>query len=78
MNECEYHHWIAWSACNSTCGGVRYRAKPICCKTEYVSLDECLQSCNITRQQYYKDEYEEQSCGGCTNGKFYVGIIDIF
>ncbi|CAC5402617.1 unnamed protein product [Mytilus coruscus] len=70
LNVCESFPWIAWTACNSTCGGVRYRAKPICCENapnRQVSFDECLQSCNITRQQYFKDKYEEQSCGSCTN-----------
>ncbi|CAC5379892.1 unnamed protein product [Mytilus coruscus] len=70
LNACEFYPWIAWTACNSTCGGVRYRVKPICCEnvqSRQVSFDECLQSCNITRQQYLKDKYEEQSCGSCTN-----------
>ncbi|XP_063402403.1 neurocan core protein-like [Mytilus trossulus] len=70
LHECEFYPWEAWSACNSTCGGTRYRMKPLCCvhvQGQQTTFDECLQSCNITRQQYFQNKYEEQSCEGCTN-----------
>lgn len=73
LKPCEYYPWAPWAACNSTCGGFRYRMKPLCCTHtagQQQSFDECLQSCNVTRSVYFKTQYEEQLCDKCsTHGK---------
>lgn len=74
---CDIMSWIAWSECDSTCGGVRYRSKPICCvQIPYQqTFDECLLACKIPLSLYYKTNYEEQACKACNHGKIDIIVF---
>ena len=78
LKACEYYPWAAWGSCNSTCNGIRYRLKPICCEQpddQHRNFSECLKACNVSNDSYMKSKFQQEKCGHCSK---YKQMLQVF